>query len=123
MEPFSKLLTEEEEAFALSYIQETVQLDMQGPAHKLADENDFSDFDFAKLMGAFPLVRGQLLNEQLGGAVSVVPTVWPWPRMSSTMIVDLLRNRGQTTTESKVHQPVEDDGQCSNRDPEESKED
>ena len=98
MEQSSNILTECEEAFALKYIDEIVRLEMQGPAHKLADENDFSDIDFAKLMGAFPQLQGKLLNKQIRGAVSIVPTVWPWPGMSSTAIVDLLRNRGQTTS-------------------------
>ena len=121
MEQSSCILTECEEAFALKYIDEIVRLEMQGPAHKLADENDFSDIDFAKLMGAFPQVQGKLVNEQLQGADCVIPTAWPWPGMSSTEITDLLRNRRQST--SNVHGPEEDDGQCSIRDSDESKED
>ena len=93
MEQSRNILTECEEAFSLKYIDEIVRLEMQGPAHKLAAENDFSDIDFAKLMGAFPQVQGKLLTEQLDGAVSVVPTVWPWPELKAGRIIEMLQSR------------------------------
>ena len=94
----------------MSYLQETVQLEMKGPAHKLATENGFTEFDFGNLMGAFPQVQGKLIEDQLGGAERVVPAIWPWPDLTSTEIIDQLKCRPRyNTTTSDSSKPTGED--------------
>jgi hypothetical protein len=116
MNQSNAVLTECEETFVVSYIQETVQLEMQGPAHSLLAANGIANVEFDVLLLAFPELARKLFVEWQRDRNHMAPLIWPWPGMTATDITDVLNARRQTASFEQVHQPPADDGQRSSTD-------
>jgi len=113
MNQSNAILTESEKTFVVNYIQETVQLEMQGPAHSLLAANGIANVEFDVLMLVFSELARKLFVEWQRDGKHVAPVNWPWPGMTATDITDLLNARERPASIEQVPQHPEDDGQCS----------
>ncbi|GIW83115.1 MAG: hypothetical protein KatS3mg105_4922 [Gemmatales bacterium] len=71
-------LTNTEMRFAQAYIWETIHLEMDGPAHRLARQHGVSDWQISAFFSKFPDVQKQFAEKALIDGPRIEAVVWPW---------------------------------------------
>lgn len=91
-------LTNSELAYLQALAWETAHLEMNGPAHELAQANDFDALQLERLRRTLGNRRAVEVTERRPQP----PTSWPWPDQSPESIIESLENRSNMSERSRL---------------------